>query len=906
VTPTQETSQPSPADAHARETVRARLFDQPRGEVRVGRFTLLDKAGEGGMGVVFAAYDPELDRRVAIKLLHSEDPDYVQRLLREGKAMARLSHPHVVTIYETGTAGDRVYLAMEFVRGSDLRRWLAEASRSWRDALALLVQAARGLAAAHAAGLVHRDFKPANVLVTDAGIAKVADFGLARPIGDGTHDTLASARTDPGSPTITREGTIVGTPAYLAPEVFEGRPADAKSDQFSFCVTAYEAVYGERPFAGDSLSSLADNAARGQVRAPPQHTRVPARVRRQLVRGLANDPNARHASLAELADRLDALAARRRRVATIAIVGGIAAASFAGAWQLRSVECTGAAEAWASAWSSSSLPELRDSMSASGHPGAIDTADKVAALLDTYGAQWMASHVDACEAHRRGMQSADLLDRRMACLDARNHRVATLVAALEHADATVVEHAIESASGVPDVADCDDVETLARAHPLPDDPAARARILDLEQRYGEAAVLRGLGQAEAAKQAFATVRELADALEYRPIQALVRIQQLDLTNATPALRDRLYDALHLAEAGDDDHAAMSAWAELIRTHGYLGEYDAAVRAARHAEAFVERSGGGARELGLIADRVGVMELERGDRQAALHEATRAVTLLESEDPDAPALVALLGHLGTVYTLLDQNELAAAVYERAYEHAVATFGDTHRDVAGALFNLGRVTARQEQYDASNDYYRRALAIMHALGGDEELTSIFIRNNLGQNYGHQGHYPEAIATVLEAIGGQERRAGPRHRVLVRLRRGLAEIYLDAGELERALAESRLALDISVETFGDDHFESAACRRRVGRVLIALHREAEAVPLLERALKDEVAHDAPVVQQGLSRYWLAVALHGDAATVARARELAEAAIPGLLAGEPRDRRRAEHLRGWLAGERSLEDAV
>ena len=419
-------------------------------------------------------------------------------------------------------------------------------------------------------------------------------------------------------------------------------------------------------------------------------------------------------------------------------------------------------------------------------------------------------------------------------------------------------------------------------------------------------MLNDLGHRASAKEAFTHVREVADAVEYRPIQAMVRIRQLDLTNGTPAVRDGLYEALHLAEAGDHDFAAMWAWAELIRTHAYLGEYDQAARAARHAEAIVERGGGGVRELGKIADRVAAMEIERGDHYAALHEATRAVTLLESVEPESPGLVALLGHLGTVYTLLDQNELAFTVYERAHEHAVATLGDVHRDVAGALFNLGRVTARQEDYESSNDYYRHALAIMQAVGGEDDLTSIFVKNNLGQNYGHQGHHAEAIASVQEAIAAQERRAGPGHRLLVRFRRGLADIYLDAGDFTHALEESRLALDISVATFGDDHFESAACRRRVARVLIAGDRESEAVPLLERAMKDEGAGDVPAVQQALTRYWLAVALERDPATRTRARELAEAAIPGLLTGEPRDRRRAEHLRGWLAGERSLDDAA
>ncbi|HET6585782.1 MAG TPA: serine/threonine-protein kinase, partial [Nannocystaceae bacterium] len=689
---TKEVLRPSPADAHARESVRARLFDRPPDEVRVGRFTLLEKLGEGGMGVVFAAHDPELDRRVAIKVLHSEDHDFARRLLREAKAMARLSHAHVVTVYETGTDGDRVFLAMELVQGSDLRRWLVAEPRSWRDVVDVLVQAARGLTAAHAVGLVHRDFKPENVLVTEQGVAKVADFGLARPLGQmRTGDDLAGPSTDvdTAAETITRAGAIVGTPAYLAPEVFEGRPADARSDQFSFCVTAYEALYGERPFAGESLGSLVENAAQGRVRAPPERTRVPARVRRLLLRGLSPDPTTRQVSLAELADRLDALATRRRRVTTAAIVGGIAAASFALAWPLRPVRCAGADEAWATAWTSSSLDDLRGALAATGHPGASDTADRVGAALDAYGAGWVASHVDACESHERGEQSDDLLDRRMACLELRRHRAAALVAALEHADATAVERAVQAASDLPDVADCDDTHALARAEPLLDDPATRARVLELEQRYGDAIVLRGLGQRDAAMQAFAQVRELADALEYRPIQALVRVAQLDLTNATPALRDGLYEALYLAEASGHDLPAMTAWAELVRTHGYLGEYDAAERAARHAEAIVARAGGGDHYLAQITDRVATMELERGDRHAAQHAATRAVTLLESADPEAPQLVQLLGHLGNIYTMLDQNDLALVVFERAHEHAVATYGDVHRDVAGALLNLGRV-------------------------------------------------------------------------------------------------------------------------------------------------------------------------------------------------------------------------
>ncbi len=308
----------------------------------VGRHVVLERVGAGGMGVVYAAYDPDLDRRVALKLLRDEvlgsnDGDEArQRMVREAKALARLAHPNVVTVYEVSTWCGQVYLSLEFVEGLDLIRWLAT-PRSPEQILDVVVQAGRGLAAAHAARLIHRDFKPANVLIGADGRARVADFGLAR-----THAT-ASIRPrppGPGSPThLTDADQLMGTPAYMAPEQREGAYVDHRADQFAFCVTLYEALCGQRPFANDGWSPQG-LVALGEPRTPPRG-RMSPQIWRVVKRGLDLRPALRFASMDAL---LVALAPPRARrwglvVGLLVALLGIAAL----AWTtLRPVEPTAA------------------------------------------------------------------------------------------------------------------------------------------------------------------------------------------------------------------------------------------------------------------------------------------------------------------------------------------------------------------------------------------------------------------------------------------------------------------------------------------------------------------------------------------------------------------------------------
>ncbi len=263
---------------------------------RLGRYTILEQLGQGGMGVVYTAYDPELDRRVAIKLVRTAGAESSARLLREAQALARLSHPNVVGVFDVGTFGEAVFVAMEHVDGVTLSAWLRD-DRERAQVVAMFTAAGRGLAAAHAAGLIHRDFKPDNVLVGKDGRPRVVDFGLARAA-----ETVPAPLEGTVPPTaavgdLTATGAIMGTPAYMAPEQFLGVPADARTDQFSFFVALYEALYGQRPFEGETFASLSMNVSQGKVRPAPARTSVPQKLRAVLLRGLRPSPDARHPSM---------------------------------------------------------------------------------------------------------------------------------------------------------------------------------------------------------------------------------------------------------------------------------------------------------------------------------------------------------------------------------------------------------------------------------------------------------------------------------------------------------------------------------------------------------------------------------------------------------------------------------
>ncbi|MBA3503983.1 MAG: serine/threonine protein kinase [Deltaproteobacteria bacterium] len=405
---------------------------------QLGRFTLRRVLGEGGMGVVWAAHDPDLDREIAIKLLrhHAQaSPALRKRLLREARAMARLKHPNVITVYEVGSSGDTDFIAMELVEGKTLDDWLTH-DPPRDDVWTALIAAGRGLAAAHAAELVHRDFKPHNVLRSRDGRVLVTDFGLARGMGEDVgeprgapvempahqvalEETLAASspitpsvtpsRTDSllDSP-LTQTGAMIGTPAYMAPEQFHGAPPDPRTDQFAYCITAWQALTGMRPFTGETLEELRSAAMRG-VDGVVANLDKP--VRAVLARGLDPDPRKRWPDLDALLEALGRTHKKPRRVLPYAVIAGVVAIVIVAILARRRdesvkyvAECEPAEQVFAEAWSDASRAEL-----AKAAPELI--VDRIARGFEQYRAKWTASYQEACNAPR-----TKLVEERLACL----------------------------------------------------------------------------------------------------------------------------------------------------------------------------------------------------------------------------------------------------------------------------------------------------------------------------------------------------------------------------------------------------------------------------------------------------------------------------------------------------------
>jgi len=275
---------------------------------RIGRFALLERIGAGAMGEVYAAYDEQLDRKVALKIVHpavESSPTSQARLLREARALARLSHPSVVTVFDSGLQDGKVFIAMEFVRGKTLQAWLAETPRAWDAILEVFIAVGRGLEAMHELGLVHRDFKPSNVIIDERDRPRLIDFGIVGDLERIEADAPAPADDGPAEVVdrldrLTRTGAMIGTPRYMSPEQFQGGKVSTASDQFSFCVALFEALYQRSPFAGDALHSLIAAVLDGRIDTPPQSDDVPRELGAVVLRGLQRQPGARWPGMAEL------------------------------------------------------------------------------------------------------------------------------------------------------------------------------------------------------------------------------------------------------------------------------------------------------------------------------------------------------------------------------------------------------------------------------------------------------------------------------------------------------------------------------------------------------------------------------------------------------------------------------
>ncbi len=760
---------------------------------RIGRFVIGPEIGTGAMGVVMAAFDPDLDRRIAIKVLRPElgGNEARARMVREAQAMARLSHPNVVAVYDVGEIGQAFYLAMELVEGSTLRGFLAAAPRTTEVILDAFVQAGRGLEAAHQAGIVHRDFKPDNVLVARDGRVRVTDFGLARaPVSQGE----APEPSDPIEVTLTRTGALLGTPAYMAPEQLAGKAADARSDQVAFAVALFEALYGHRPFGGGAVRDLVAAMQRGELRAPDKR-RLSREAHAALLRALAIDPARRHSSVGALVRAIAPRPALRARGIVIAVALCAGAALGAAALALGGGgdegACTGGPAALARVWGEERAAAVRSSFRAKAPSFGDAAANEVIGRLDGWGRRWVDAHGEACRSTNvRREQSEALLDARMACLDRELAEVEALVTNLDGVDAEGAARAADLlAASLPDVDRCADRDGLA-AMPPPTDPEARKHAAASAEAAGEARALLTVGNLAAAaeKATLAVAEGKASTHPATTGSALLVAAEIERAAGATSAQRTAEEALFALEEARDDRGAARAWILLLTIEGARARYERAAEIAGFANAAIARAGRPAALSADLAEAMGAVLLGRGALPEAERELDRALALArelgEEDDARGARILTNLGNAvrsrGEPAAALEHHRRAMAIDEKRLGAEHPAIGRHLHNVAGVLKLLGR---RDEALSA----YRRAIEVKKKALGSEHPDVALTLNSIGIVLAERGDIAGAKAAYEEAIRIFSR---ARHEQEATVRQNLAAIETPAAKPAAAPISPRRA--------------------------------------------------------------------------------------------------------------------
>lgn len=813
----------------------------------VGRYVLLSKLGAGGMGVVYAAYDPELDRKVAVKMLLPREGGSSEaarsRLLREAQALAKLSHPNVVAVHDVGTYGERVWLAMEYVSGHTLGEWGQgqPQPRRWSECLRVLIDVVRGVVAAHAAGLVHRDLKPDNVMVDHHGRVRVMDFGLAHgraaTAAVGLAATMQSdGAARPGVPALalrlTRADALQGTPAYMAPEQWSGEEAQAQADQFGWSVMAWELLYGERPFSGDSPLALANSVLEGQRNAPPRGRSVPKWLRRVLERGLATRSEQRWPTMAALQDALERGRQRgRQRTGVLALAGVgmlgavVAMAATSSAYVVDQV-CSGGDQRIAEIWSDQRREALHTEFLATNLAFAPTTWPYVATGLERWANRWSAAYRDACEATRiRGEQSEVLMDARVRCLSVRLLDFRALLEALEAPDRGVILRAPSAVDSLPRIDRCADASFVSAQVEPPDDAkvelqveALRASLAEARSDWRTGRYAQGLERAKTAQQRAAEIGYGPATAEAELLLGLLQDISGDRSAAEQSLRAAYFDGLRY----ELDEVSAQASAHLISVVGlWLARVDEGREWAEHASAMIDRDGGDDLHSFLAIGRALLFE-QRGQFDEALASYQDALALARrNSDSGTFRAAKILGNMGIVYNEKGEPEAAAWHIKQAIEGLTAVLGENHPDVARSLNNLAMSEKRRGHVDAARDAYKRAIAIYEAANGADSFDLAAPVNNLANIELDERHYPAAIDNYLRAISIEEKHGGSNVVSLAYPLTGLAQAEIDNGDPASALVHARRAL--ALRQAGDcTPSELAFAKFTVARAGLAVHGE------------------------------------------------------------------------------------
>ncbi len=904
-------------DALLAEVAAAPPVSLARDDVSIMPGTLVDQTyrverrlGGGGMGVVYLAEHVELQRRVALKLhLGDYTSQELARLRREARVMARLSHPNVLTVHGVGEHQGRMFIAMEYAEQGTLKRWLKAAPRGWRAVTAMLVEAGRGLAAAHRVGVVHRDFKPDNVLLAADGRPQVADFGLARrwddpmdaPTGPGPAAPLEDARR------FTITGAVMGTPAYMSPEQFDGMEIGPASDQFSFCVVLYEALAGQRPFSGRSTLELAEAVHTGHPRPMPPGVRIPGALRRLVERGLRPLPGDRHPSVAALVDALERLLGARRRWAQAGVLGGavlVAVAVGNRATVMASPEpCEGVEQGFGEAWS----PARREAVATAMAPLPVPRRDELLGLIDDYARRWGAERREVCEATRvRDEQSEVVFGLRNACLDRMAGRLEGLTAELSQAELGAAPLSAEDiTASLPALAPCEDVtalETLenrlasrsSRDSAEQDRAWVRAGALlaraDTRHRLGLA------GSLALAQQAAALAEE-----HHLPLvesAALERIAEARAVEGKAEEAAALHDkALRLAMLEGSDEAAADLTLEQAEAAitagqldeaavhlGYHGAFAARLRDAERRDAYRHRS-----------------QLVEGRLALARAEHARAIALLTptAEDPTADPLLrrAALMNLGTAYSKQGEGARALETWERLVALLVTLRGPNDPDQAAVLNNMASVRISRGDYEGALDDLGRASLILHETVGEEHPLYTMVLGNQGRAERRRGRAEEARRLQERSLALRQVVYGEEHPALAYPLQELGELARDRGDHSDALRLLRRAQRLREQALGLNHPLVAETLTRIAQVHLETRAQPRARELLERALQSQRRPDVDPVERARTELLLARATVDQQPALAR--ELAEAARDRAAAAAPAGQQVLRDAERWLRGQ-------
>ncbi|MCH9684643.1 MAG: serine/threonine-protein kinase [Deltaproteobacteria bacterium] len=916
----------------------------------IGRYIVVAEAGSGGMGRVYRAYDPKLHREVALKMLklaRAQTSD-MARVMREAQAMAQLSHPNVVPVYDVERAGASVFIAMEYVAGKTLRHWARE-RHPWPRVLEVYIQAGRGLAAAHAAGIVHRDFKPANAILGEDGRVRVMDFGLARgvdidvsgPQALPSHSGSDFSLSDP----LTEAGTVMGTPAYMAPEQAQGIVADAASDQYSFCVALFGGLFGARPFRADDAKAMRRAKARKAIDYPAGHD-VPMWVQRVVERGLEPKPADRWPSVNALLEALanDPRKTRRRRVGIVLGSAGLLGVG-AGAVQLAQQgpqPCSGARSKLDGVWDEPSRGVVADAFAATALSYAPTTSARVEQRLDAYADAWVREHTDACEATElRKEQSATLLDARMRCLDARREVFGALVVTLGQADAAVVEKSVQAVGGLPAVDRCADPAYVMAAVAPPDDAATAAVVREHELSLARARALALTGRYGDALEVVSAVAEQAAGIDYLPLQVSTAAQNGALQErignyeaSEASLRRAFFDA---RRTGQDEIRVHTA----VRLVVVVGE-----RLARHAEGrmWAEHAGAELEVAGRQDDRAellnnqGLVALAAGDPEAALAHHREALALREDVfGPEAAQVAVSLNNVaGAKYGMGDAAG-AAEDFERALHIRRQVLGAEHPDVAASYGNLATALIPLGKLDEAESHSLEGIRILEdAFGPDHPLVGT-MNHNLGTLYlawrdptraekrllrglrirrralepDHplvavslsalsaaqmaRDDQPAAITSLTEALEIQTKSLGPEHPDLAVTLNNLGNAYFNTEDYPRALEYQLRNAEVRRIALGPDHPKLAMSLANLGRALVANERAHDAIVQLERAceIQDQVSGQEGI--RGTMYQYLADALWAAGRKVEAVQRVKAARVLFVKAGAvPEDLAEVDR---WLA---------